>query len=113
MKFMRKEEFYFPKFGMLVEFPAKIFSPSALGLYMVESLNKYDIAYCHVVEPRMKTACEKIECSECLIPLRKAYKDLPKRFELNAPLNKYNRVTFYTLDPVVGHTDYPTLETMT
>uniref|UniRef100_M1D3M9 12-oxophytodienoate reductase 1 n=1 Tax=Solanum tuberosum TaxID=4113 RepID=M1D3M9_SOLTU len=39
--------------------------------------------------------------------------DLPKRFELNAPLNKYNRVTFYTLDPVVGHTDYPTLETMT
>ncbi|XP_006367689.1 12-oxophytodienoate reductase 1-like [Solanum tuberosum] len=76
MKFMRKEEFYFPKFGMLVEFPAKIFSPSALGLYMVESLNKYDIAYCHVVEPRMKTACEKIECSECLIPLRKAYKGI-------------------------------------
>ncbi|KAH0720700.1 hypothetical protein KY290_005667 [Solanum tuberosum] len=56
MKFMPKEEFYFPKFGMLVEFPAKIFSPSVLGLYMVESLNKYDIAYCHVVEPRMKTA---------------------------------------------------------
>ncbi|KAH0723012.1 hypothetical protein KY290_005680 [Solanum tuberosum] len=124
-------------------------NPSALGLYMVESLNKYDIAYCHVVEPRMKTACEKIECGESLVHLRKAYKgtfivaggyeredgnrvvvedgadlvaygrlfisnpDLPKRFELNAPLNKYNRETFYTSDPIVGYTDYPILETMT
>jgi len=33
--------------------------------------------------------------------------DLPKRFELNAPLNKYDRSTFYTPDPVVGYTDYP------
>nr|GLL32640.1 putative 12-oxophytodienoate reductase 11 [Ipomoea trifida] len=37
--------------------------------------------------------------------------DLPKRFELNAPLNKYNRDTFYISDPVVGYTDYPFLET--
>ena len=37
--------------------------------------------------------------------------DLPKRFELNAPLNKYDRETFYTSDPVVGYTDYPFLET--
>jgi 12-oxophytodienoic acid reductase len=36
--------------------------------------------------------------------------DLPKRFELNAPLNKYNRDTFYISDPVVGYTDYPFLE---
>ncbi|KAJ7555575.1 hypothetical protein O6H91_05G045300 [Diphasiastrum complanatum] len=36
--------------------------------------------------------------------------DLPKRFELNAPLNPYNRDTFYTQDPVVGYTDYPFLE---
>ncbi|KAI4324214.1 hypothetical protein L6164_023768 [Bauhinia variegata] len=36
--------------------------------------------------------------------------DLPKRFKLNAPLNKYNRKTFYTSDPVVGYTDYPFLE---
>eukprot|EP01018_Ginkgo_biloba_P023636 Gb_05544 [translate_table: standard] len=35
--------------------------------------------------------------------------DLPKRFELNAPLNDYNRETFYTPDPVVGYTDYPFL----
>ncbi|KAI7749088.1 hypothetical protein M8C21_015579 [Ambrosia artemisiifolia] len=35
--------------------------------------------------------------------------DLPKRFELDAPLNKYRRDTFYTGDPVVGYTDYPFL----
>ncbi|GMN26594.1 hypothetical protein TIFTF001_049305 [Ficus carica] len=37
--------------------------------------------------------------------------DLPKRFELDAPLNKYNRSTFYTPDPVIGYTDYLFLET--
>lgn len=37
--------------------------------------------------------------------------DLPKRFELDAPLNKHKRETFYTSDPVVGYTDYPFLET--
>jgi 12-oxophytodienoic acid reductase len=36
--------------------------------------------------------------------------DLPKRFALNAPLNKYNRETFYSSDPVLGYTDYPFLE---
>ncbi|XP_050211229.1 putative 12-oxophytodienoate reductase 11 [Mercurialis annua] len=36
--------------------------------------------------------------------------DLPKRIELNAPLTKYDRSTFYTSDPVVGYTDYPFLE---
>ncbi|KAI9103678.1 hypothetical protein K1719_023301 [Acacia pycnantha] len=36
--------------------------------------------------------------------------DLPKRFELDAPLNKYNRETFYVSDPVVGYTDYPFLD---
>lgn len=39
--------------------------------------------------------------------------DLPRRFELNALLNKYNRSTFYTPDPVVGYTDYPFLEDST
>ncbi|CAM0908825.1 unnamed protein product [Alopecurus aequalis] len=29
--------------------------------------------------------------------------DLPKRFELDTPLNKYDRSTFYTQDPVVGY----------
>lgn len=35
--------------------------------------------------------------------------DLVLRFKLNAPLNKYNRKTFYTYDPVIGYTDYPFL----
>ena len=36
--------------------------------------------------------------------------DLPERFRRNGPLNKYDRATFYTDDPVVGYTDYPFLE---
>jgi 12-oxophytodienoic acid reductase len=36
--------------------------------------------------------------------------DLPKRFELDAPLNKYDRGSFYTSDRVIGYIDYPTLE---
>ncbi|EXB38934.1 12-oxophytodienoate reductase 3 [Morus notabilis] len=36
--------------------------------------------------------------------------DLVLRFKLNAPLNKYNRKTFYTQDPVIGYTDYPFLQ---
>ena len=35
--------------------------------------------------------------------------DLPRRFEIDAPLNKYNRDTFYISDPVIGYTDYPFL----
>ncbi|KAL8133192.1 12-oxophytodienoate reductase 1-like isoform X2 [Apium graveolens] len=121
-------------------------NPEALGLYMAESLNKYGILYLHVIEPRMKTAWEKFECSESLTPMRKAFNgtfivaggygredgnkavaenradlvaygrvflanpDLPRRFELDAPLNKYDRNTFYTSDPVVGYTDYPFLD---
>ncbi|KAI8004446.1 putative 12-oxophytodienoate reductase 11 [Camellia lanceoleosa] len=121
-------------------------NPKALGLYMAESLNKYGILYCHMVEPRMKTVGEKFESPDTLLPMRKAFKgtfiaaggydredgmravaenhadlaaygrlflanpDLPRRFELNAPLNKYNRETFYSPDPVVGYIDYPFLE---
>ncbi|MED6173409.1 12-oxophytodienoate reductase 1 [Stylosanthes scabra] len=121
-------------------------NPEALGLYMVNALNKYGILYCHMVEPRMKTVGEKVECPHSLVPMRKAFNgtfivaggydkedgikaiaedradlvaygrwflanpDLPKRFALNAPLNKYNRQTFYTPDPIVGYTDYPFLE---
>lgn len=36
--------------------------------------------------------------------------DLPRRFLIDAPLNKYNRETFYISDPVVGYTDYPFLD---
>ncbi|KAK4570810.1 hypothetical protein RGQ29_029602 [Quercus rubra] len=121
-------------------------NPKSLGLYMAESLNKYEILYCHMVEPRMKTVGEKSKCPHSLVPMRKAFKgsflvaggydredgnkaiaenradlvvygrlflanpDLPKRFKLNSPLNKYNRDTFYTSDPVLGYSDYPFLE---
>ncbi|KAL7096086.1 hypothetical protein ACP275_10G061200 [Erythranthe tilingii] len=36
--------------------------------------------------------------------------DLVTRLEIDAPLNKYVRGTFYTHDPVVGYTDYPFLK---
>ncbi|CAI5956533.1 unnamed protein product [Closterium sp. NIES-65] len=36
--------------------------------------------------------------------------DLPKRFELNAPLNAYDRSTFFIPDQVKGYIDYPFLE---
>lgn len=39
--------------------------------------------------------------------------DLPRRFELNAPLNKYVRDTLYIEDTVVGYTDYPFLDSST
>ncbi|PHT39951.1 12-oxophytodienoate reductase 1 [Capsicum baccatum] len=49
-------------------------NPSTLGLYMAESLNKYGIAYCHKVEPRIKTLWEKVECPESLVPMRKEFR---------------------------------------
>ncbi|WVZ71058.1 hypothetical protein U9M48_019684 [Paspalum notatum var. saurae] len=36
--------------------------------------------------------------------------DLPARFATKAALNKYDRSTFYTSDPVIGYTDYPFLD---
>ncbi|KAL9257375.1 12-oxophytodienoate reductase 3-like protein [Drosera capensis] len=35
--------------------------------------------------------------------------DFVKQLKINAPLNKYDRNTFYIPDPVVGYTDYPFL----
>ncbi|KAI5440278.1 putative 12-oxophytodienoate reductase 11 isoform X1 [Lathyrus oleraceus] len=121
-------------------------NPNALGLYMVNALNKYNILYCHMVEPRLIHTFDPVETPHSLEPMRKAFNgtfmvaggynrqdgikaiaenradlvvygrwfisnpDLPKRFALNAPLNKYNRETFYSSDPVIGYTDYPFLE---
>ncbi|KAL6316316.1 hypothetical protein AAG906_017949 [Vitis piasezkii] len=121
-------------------------NPTALGRYMVESLNKYGVLYCHMVEPRIRAAGEMYEGPHSLVPLRKAFNgtfiaaggyvkedgnnavaeeradlvafgrwflanpDLPKRFALNAPLNKYDRETFYAPEPIIGYTDYPFLE---
>lgn len=121
-------------------------NPEALGIYLAESLSKYNILYCHVVEPRMSIIEGRRQISHRLLPIRKAFSgtfvaaggydrdegnkvisenytdlvvygrlflanpDLPRRFALNAPLNKYDRKTFYTSDPVIGYTDYPFLE---
>ncbi|KAL2254287.1 UNVERIFIED_CONTAM: putative 12-oxophytodienoate reductase 11 [Sesamum indicum] len=124
--------------------------PDALGLYMANALNKFNLLYLHVIEPRVVGARvlqgPKDEIPHQLLPMRKAFNstfiaaggytrskgnraitdhyadliafgrlflanpDLPRRYELDAPLNKYDRSTFYTSDPVVGYTDYPFLE---
>ncbi|CAI9115099.1 OLC1v1015933C1 [Oldenlandia corymbosa var. corymbosa] len=129
-------------------------NPAALGLYIAEALNKFNILYMHVVEPRLtinvaEKSSGRLHDSESLAPIRKAFNgtflaaggylrddgneaveegradlivygrwflanpDLPRRFELNASLNKYDRATFYTSDPVVGYTDYPFLDEST
>ncbi|KAJ3683193.1 hypothetical protein LUZ60_013420 [Juncus effusus] len=120
--------------------------PELLGMYMVQSLNKFNLLYCHMIEPRMAIVEGRKQIPHRLLPFKKAFNgtfiaaggydrdegnkviddgycdliaygrhflanpDLPKRFEINAPLNKYNRLTFYISDPVVGYTDYPFLE---
>ncbi|KAL0384635.1 UNVERIFIED_CONTAM: putative 12-oxophytodienoate reductase 11 [Sesamum radiatum] len=124
--------------------------PDALGLYMANALNKFNILYLHMIEPRVVGSRvlqgPEDEIPHRLLPMRKAFKntfiaaggynrskgnraiaddyadliafgrlflanpDLPRRYELDAPLNKYNRSTFYISDPVVGYTDYPFLE---
>ncbi|KAI3956920.1 hypothetical protein MKX01_000954 [Papaver californicum] len=124
-------------------------NPESLGLYMAESMNKYEIAYLHVVEPRMITAEDVAETRYSVLPMRQVFKgsfivagaynreegneaiiqdrtdlvafgrlflanpDLPKRFELDAPLNKYIGATFAISDPVLGYTDYPFLDQTT
>ncbi|XP_020572690.1 putative 12-oxophytodienoate reductase 5 [Phalaenopsis equestris] len=123
-------------------------NPDALGVYMAQSLNKYELLYIHITEPRMTFEEGKLKIPQRLHEIRKIYKgtlitaggydrdegnkaiqegyadlvafgrlfvanpDLPKRYELNAPLNKYDRTTFYTSDPVVGYTDYPFYESL-
>ncbi|KAH6823679.1 12-oxophytodienoate reductase 1 [Perilla frutescens var. hirtella] len=125
--------------------------PDALGLYMANALNNFNILYLHIIEPRVVGGSDHVDDQEdehmsCkLLPMRKAFKntfiaaggydrakgnravaancadliaygrlflanpDLPTRYKLDAPLNKYDRNTFYTSDPVVGYTDYPFL----
>lgn len=118
--------------------------PYALTTYLLEELNKFDLAYVHLVEPRIAGVVER-ETSDSIAPFRQVYKgtviaaggftgatggeavasghcdlvcygrhfianpDLPRRFQLGAPLNKYDRNTFYTQGEE-GYTDYPSLE---
>ncbi|XP_020581544.1 putative 12-oxophytodienoate reductase 11 isoform X2 [Phalaenopsis equestris] len=48
-------------------------NPEQLGLYMVQSLNKYGILYCHVVEPRMSIVDGRRQIPHRLLPMRKAF----------------------------------------
>ncbi|GMN72497.1 hypothetical protein TIFTF001_055252, partial [Ficus carica] len=49
-------------------------NPETLGIYLAESLKKYGILYCHMVEPRMKIIGEMHETARSLVPMRKAFK---------------------------------------
>lgn len=129
--------------------PAETFS------YVAAALNQFNLAYLHLVEPRvneeslnrwMKIDNVEIQLSELTPGFFRSYfhskiisagahdrdsgneaiasgnadliaygrlfisnPDLPKRFELNAPLNPYDRSTFYG-GTEKGYTDYSSLE---
>ncbi|XP_039126409.1 12-oxophytodienoate reductase 1-like [Dioscorea cayenensis subsp. rotundata] len=115
-------------------------NPQGLGLYMAATLNKYGILYCHVIKTRSSSCLHLLpamretfkgtfmvaggfdreegnkvvkEGGADIVAFGKLFlanPDLPKRFELDACLNKYDRTTFYSSDPVLGYTDYPFLE---
>eukprot|EP00201_Polytomella_parva_P014103 CAMPEP_0175057938 /NCGR_PEP_ID=MMETSP0052_2-20121109/11549_1 /TAXON_ID=51329 ORGANISM="Polytomella parva, Strain SAG 63-3" /NCGR_SAMPLE_ID=MMETSP0052_2 /ASSEMBLY_ACC=CAM_ASM_000194 /LENGTH=389 /DNA_ID=CAMNT_0016323221 /DNA_START=97 /DNA_END=1266 /DNA_ORIENTATION=+ len=114
--------------------------------YVIEKLNSFNLAYLHMVEPRLQgfIELEANQVKDSLQPFRKASKtvfigaggyardnsakavangdvdmvaigrhflsnpDLHKRFLLNAPLNRYDRNTFYTQGRE-GYVDYPFL----
>ncbi|KAI7978827.1 putative 12-oxophytodienoate reductase 11 [Camellia lanceoleosa] len=101
-----------------------------LGLYMAESLNKYGILYCHMVEPRMKTVGENLKARHAFA--NEEEDGMRAVAENHADLAAYGRLflanricqgglssmllltstieTFYSPDPVVGYIDYPFLE---
>ncbi|KAH0678891.1 hypothetical protein KY284_019976 [Solanum tuberosum] len=113
-------------------------NPEFLSTYLASELTKLGVLYLHVFEPKDEPRClksirsafegtliasggyNKTDGDEAITEsyadlvsfgrLFLANPDLPKRFEANAPLNKHDRSTFYKTDPVVGYTDYPSLE---
>lgn len=122
-------------------------NPEALFDYVVSELNSFNLAYLHIIEPRIQgnVTVEDEETGLGVRHFRPIYNgtlitaggytretgdavlkageadlvaygrlfianpDLPKRFKLNAPLNDYDRSTFYRGDEH-GYTDYPFLE---
>ncbi len=120
--------------------------PEALYNYVIKELNRFNLAYLHIVEPRVQgnmdvetpdTALSSTyirtiyngtiisagghtrETGEAtlaagyadLIAYGRLYianPDLPNRFALNAPLNSYDRSTFYG-GTEKGYLDYPFL----
>ncbi len=121
-------------------------NPEALFRYVVTSLNRFNLAYLHLVEPRLdnpetrdknkdlgthffrsiyrgilisaggydrNTGNAVLEAGDAdLIAYGRWFisnPDLPERFAINAPLNPYDRSSFYGGDEH-GYTDYPSLK---
>ncbi|KAL0021784.1 hypothetical protein WJX79_010845 [Trebouxia sp. C0005] len=120
--------------------------PYATNKYLIKEINRFNLAYLHMVEPRASGAEDTAGQFEDqdLSPFRKLFNgpfmaaggynreraiaalkqdhadlitfgrhylanpDLPRRFRESAPLNKYDRATFYGGDDK-GYTDYPFL----
>ncbi|PKA66747.1 Putative 12-oxophytodienoate reductase 11 [Apostasia shenzhenica] len=108
-------------------------NPEALGIHMANSLNKvgervetphsllpirksfkgtFIVAGGYDREEGNKTIASNYADLVAYGRVFLANPDLPRRFKSNAPLNKYNRNTFYIPDPVVGYTDYPFLNSI-
>eukprot|EP00871_Galdieria_phlegrea_P002834 jgi/Galph1/3551/GphlegSOOS_G2185.1 len=118
----------------------------ALYRYLVQELNRFELAYLHLIEPRIKGNVDVEKQSELTVEFfRPIYKgvlitaggytketgekrlednvadlvaygrlvianpDLPRRFEKGAPLNQYDRSTFYG-GTEKGYTDYPFMD---
>jgi N-ethylmaleimide reductase len=119
--------------------------PASVYDYLINELNRYPLAYIHLMEPLASLERFPHYIKEVTARYRKIYKgtiisnggytfekgekaiaagtadliaygslflanpDLPKRFELNAPLNTPDRATFYG-GTEKGYTDYPFLQ---
>ncbi|BEI36033.1 alkene reductase [Polynucleobacter sp. HIN6] len=122
--------------------------PKALFAHLINALNRFNLSYLHLIEPRATTAggsdqlvadaprtgqmfrslftgkvvlaggFDQASAEKAIADgeadaiafgrLFIANPDLPKRFELKAPLNPYQRPTFYGGNEK-GYTDYPAL----
>ncbi|BEI37838.1 alkene reductase [Polynucleobacter sp. HIN7] len=122
--------------------------PKALFAHLINALNRFNLSYLHLIEPRATTAggsdqlvadaprtgqlfrslftgkvvlaggFDQASAEKAIADgeadaiafgrLFIANPDLPKRFELKAPLNPYQRATFYGGNEK-GYTDYPAL----
>ena len=124
-------------------------NPAALFGYVIGALNRFDLAYLHLVEPRWTSDSPETDLAALaasafrpiysgtlitaggfdrdqgnaviaegkadLVAYGRLYisnPDLPERFAGDAPLNPYDRSSFYGGDER-GYTDYPTLALQT
>lgn len=112
--------------------------PEALPLHVIRLMNDVGALYCHMVEPRTGIPRSLLPFRKAfkgtfivnggynreerdkavgdgyanLVSYGRPFlanPDLPERFKKNEGLNKYDKATFYTSDPVLGYTDYPFL----